>query len=164
MCGVYVCKYMHVVYLNFSFGHCPMSVCVSVCIEDGVKVYKIIKGEVRKGEGRGKTILFFWLQLVLEPRYQTTLHETQTRQDSILEIKRHLGVQLVQHVISSICDIDPQVSAYIAVLTYVALVFCPIQHILYHSFREDHRRSCRCTPTWWLFSVFLRNLEGNDVT
>ena len=38
----------------------------------------------------------------------------------ILEINRHLGVQLVQYVISSICDIDlknPQVSVYISVLT-----------------------------------------------
>ena len=55
-------------------------------------MYKIIKGEVRKvrkgGEwGEGDFFFFFfffffWLQPVLEPRYQTTLHETQTRQDS----------------------------------------------------------------------------------
>ena len=49
-------------------------------------MYKIIKGEVRKrlerGERGGENFFFFWLQPVLEPRYQTTLHETQTRQDS----------------------------------------------------------------------------------
>ena len=70
-------------------------------------MYKIIKGEVRKvrkgGSGEREFFCFFlfffvffcfflfffcfvlfflWLQLVLEPRYQTTLHETQTRQDS----------------------------------------------------------------------------------
>ena len=52
-----------------------------------------MKGEVRKvrKEGGGEWgeedffcfVLFcFWLQPVLEPRYQTTLNETQTRQDS----------------------------------------------------------------------------------
>jgi len=53
-------------------------------------VFKIIKGEVRKrGEGRPifsfnfmVLVVVFWLQQVLEPRYQTTLHDTQTRQDS----------------------------------------------------------------------------------
>ena len=50
-------------------------------------MYKIIRGEVRKGKGRGKReelffclFVCFWLQQVLEPRYQTTFHETQTRQ------------------------------------------------------------------------------------
>ena len=45
----------------------------------------------------------------------------------------HLGVQLVQYIISSICDINQktQVSVYVAVLlTCVAMTFCPIQHIL----------------------------------
>ena len=46
----------------------------------------------------------------------------------------------MQYVISSIGDIDS--SVYIAVLTYLAVVFCLIQHVLealevYHSFRED---------------------------
>ena len=51
-------------------------------------MYKIIKGEVRKVRKGGVlgvflfVCLFFWLQPILEPRYQTTLHETQTRQDS----------------------------------------------------------------------------------
>lgn len=35
---VYVCSsYMHVPYLKFLLGYCPMSVCVRVCIEEGVK-------------------------------------------------------------------------------------------------------------------------------
>ena len=52
-------------------------------------MYNIIKGKVRKRLERGEggesffvLFRFFWLQPVLEPRYQTTLHETQTRQDS----------------------------------------------------------------------------------
>ena len=41
---------------------------------------------------------------------------------------------------------NPQVNVYIVVLAYIAMVFCPIQHILealyvYHSFHEDHHRS-----------------------
>ena len=61
----------------------------------------------------------------------------------LLEINHHLGIQLVQYVISNICNIDgkkTQVSIYIAVLTYVAMVFST--HIrVYHSFREDCHRS-----------------------
>ena len=61
----------------------------AVVYVSGIKVYKIIKGEIRKGKGRAGFFLlvfffvcFFGLQQVLEPRYQTTLHVTQTRQDS----------------------------------------------------------------------------------
>ena len=59
-------------------------------------MYKIIKGEVRKVRKGGVlgfflfVCLFFWLQPILEPRYQTTLHETQTRQDSRIVIKMTL--------------------------------------------------------------------------
>ena len=54
-----------------------------------------------------------------------------------------------------------QVSIYIAVLTYVAMVFCPIQHIT-HSWRLPWKLASHCTPTWRLFSVFLCNLEGGE--
>ena len=49
-----------------------------------MKVYKIIKGEVRKRleRGEGGRVFFILFGYILEPRYQTTLHETQTRQDS----------------------------------------------------------------------------------
>ena len=62
---------------------------------------------------------------------------------------------------------NPQVSVYVAVLTFVPMVFCPIQHILealYHSFREDCHKHLSRTPTRQLFSVFLCNLEGDDIT
>ena len=51
-----------------------------------------------------------------------------SRDHNFVYLNGHLDLQLVQYVISSICDIDlknPQVSVYIAVLTYVAM-----QHIL----------------------------------
>ena len=56
----------------------------------------------------------------------------------ILEINRHLGVQVVQYVISSMLLAVYAIS--------ISMVFCPIQHILeallvYHSFREDRHRS-----------------------
>ena len=50
----------------------------------------------------------------------------------------------------------------------VVMLFWPIQHILealqvYQSFCEDRHRA-RFTPIWPLFTIFLRNLEDNDVT
>ena len=64
----------------------------SCCLRVWGKSVQDHKGEVRKvrkgGSGEREIfflffyIFFFWLQPVLEPRYQTTLHETQTRQDS----------------------------------------------------------------------------------
>ena len=61
---------------------------------------------------------------------------------------------------------NPQVSVYIAVVTYVAMVFCPIQHILaLISWRSPWKLLSCCTPTWRLFSVFLHiNLKGDDIT
>ena len=50
-----------------------------------MKVYKIIKGEVRKRLERregGESFFLYLFGYILEPMYQTTLHETQTRQDS----------------------------------------------------------------------------------
>ena len=59
---------------------------------------------------------------------------------------------------------NPQVSIYIAVVTYVAMVFCPIQHI-YISTHFMKIAISRCTPIWRLFSVFLRiNLKGDHIT
>ena len=63
---------------------------------------------------------------------------------------------------------NPQVNVYMVVLAYIAMVFCPIQHILealyVHEDRHKSSGQSRCTPTWQLFSVFLRNLEDDDVT
>ena len=62
---------------------------------------------------------------------------------------------------------NPQVSVYIAVLTYVAMVFCPIQHILevYHSFREDRHRSTvhqhgGCFPFSFVISKVMTSREN----
>ena len=53
-----------------------------------------------------------------------------------IEMKLQSGVQLVQYVISSICNIDNKkvhVSIYIAVLTYAA-VFCP-----FNTYQKDYK-------------------------
>ena len=64
---------------------------------------------------------------------------------------------------------NPHVSIYIAscFLTYVAMVFCPIQH-MHHKYITQFVKiaieapTC-CTPTWQLFSVSFLNLEGDDI-
>ena len=49
-----------------------------------------------------------------------------------IEINRHLGVQLVQTLLAvyAISIKKKNTGVYIAVLTYVTMIFCLIQHIL----------------------------------
>ena len=47
------------------------------------------------------------------------------------QFRSHLGVQLVQYVISSICHIDKHTGKRLySCLTYVPMVYCLIRHIL----------------------------------
>ena len=74
---------------------------------------------------------------------------------------------------------NPQVSIYIAVFTYVAMVFCPIQHILealYHSFVKIAMEACIslytnmaavfCFPLqsrrWWVWWRHMKNTTKGE--